>query len=463
MELPLDIRISARQRDGFRSSSAPWILQGMPRKILKMATEDEVPEDIEEYMKIGDQETRRDELARRMGVSGNVIWSELNDLIYDMNERIHPGTLDLSEIRKVKGKIDLQSVVCTILANKKIGMQYFQVLDKVYQPKNTTVTYTKPSSVYLDHNSRLQIVSGTRLLDYLTTPSDLTNVIDNFKLRLHVKDKAMILLSRATVRKGRIDIALNLSPDDDKFLDAIEHISSTDHITYGQDNIIAPFVIESMGIDNGTIVIHIFSDVDGSALEQWMAWCSEMFQRMLYSVISTLRDGSQAYYSPGLGGQFPIQFFRAFKGTVAALNREVNFDRIPDKLAIEELLHAYARSKKDRIMDERLDKVFGNTSNLESFLTHFLIFVQSFIMFNKIATYNERDDRGRYKSTEERLNVSRAVAKIARDGTGLISMKSANDDFASNTLKMLKTASPDSMTAFSTFIETHISDIRAYM
>jgi hypothetical protein len=462
MEYPLDFRVSSRPRDGFRSASAPYILKGLSKESISRLSIDD--KHIESELNDADFIARRDELARRMKISPDMMKSELGDLFYELNELIHPGTLDLTELKKSKGKIDLQSIICAKLSHEQHDLSYHNILFDVYNSRDPTVKYTKPSLLHRDHNKRLQVIEGPRMLDYMYEPSDVSRITVPIKFRLHNEDDAIILISTATMKEEHMTVAINVDVEGDHISELMHGIKTTTHITYGANNVVAPFVIESMGLESGTIVMHVFHKMDGSAMASWMKWCSEMFERMLSSIVNTLRSSTQAYFAPGLGGQLPVDFFRALRGTIAAINDEKHMERVTDRVIIGELIMAYAKASGEKIHDKRMERVFVSSSHLKEFLKSFLIFVKSFDAFNKIAQYNKRDDRGAFKPTSERLEISNMVMRLNKDSVGMSSMLASNSAFADRALHTIRNnATYDNIKLLSELIDAQIADIKTYM
>jgi hypothetical protein len=326
----------------------------------------------------------------------------------------------------------------------------------VYNKHRRYVTYTRPLNIIKVIDGMYVSDDKTRLLNYLYTSSDVSNIIPKMRFRLHNKEDYILINCSATRTSTKLSIAFNVDMVDEHAPEFIDKLKTTDFVTYGDDNIVVPFIIENVGLADGTVVMHVFYSNDGTALINWMKYCTFMFIRMFYSVVNTLRIEEEAYYSPGLGGQFPVDLFRALRGTIEAINDNIqNLDRISITTSMTELLITYSNSSNNTLKPGRIGNVFASYSNLEMFLIHFITLLGCFEEFHKIAQYNK-------KTKEEKVKIGDMLMNLMEDSSGMDSMYHNNVEFAKIGLKSIKGFDRASMDKVTDDIAKHISNMRMY-
>uniref|UniRef100_A0A2V0R990 Uncharacterized protein n=1 Tax=viral metagenome TaxID=1070528 RepID=A0A2V0R990_9ZZZZ len=473
MSMLLDINVKPRKRNGFRNASAPFMLKCLSKETISRLRKSEVGQGVEPATPT--MARRRDQLANDIGISPELMEQEIGKLFYELNNEIHPGVLNESEISKSKGAFDLRSVICEKLAedaskpvltedDRLETIAYHTILIRIYEKTNPTVKYTDSSKI-IKHGDGMLVFGGTRLLNYLYVPGDVRRIYDNVKFKLHNKDDAVILSSSVTMSSDRMTMAINVDVSNEHTHDLISKIRMTNYITYGDRNVVAPFIIESMGLDRGTIVIHLFTNSIGEALTHWMDDCTRLFLRMFASVVNTLKtqENGEAYYSPGLGGQLPIDFFRALRGTIEAINDNGNIERISISTVVYELFSAYAASTDGTLSNRRLRSVFGGFQHLESFLKSFITLFGCFDRFNRIASYNKLDERGTMKPYEERKRTSDMVADMMNKEVGLTELTRTVVESADKILARLRTGGEEFLKLAVNEANVHITNMSNYM
>jgi hypothetical protein len=389
---------------------------------------------------------------------------EIAQLFYEMNHMILPNSLNTAEIKKAKGSIDLRSVICQKLSQDPTRYEYTdepgnptynEILMNVYNKNRRFVTYTGPSRIIKLNDGMYVSEDGNRLLNYLYTPLDVSNIIPKMKFKLHNEKDYILINCSATKTLNELSIAFNIDMADENAPELIDKLKTTNFVTYGDGNIVAPFVIENVGLADGTIVVHVFHNNDGTALINWMKYCTFMFIRMFWSIVNTLRTQDEAYYSPGLGGQFPVDFFRALRGTIEAINDNVRPDRISINYLMTDLLMAYSKTHDGKLLPRRIGNVFGSYSNLEMFLIHFITLIGCFEDFHKIAQYNK-------KPREEKIKIGDMLMNLMKDSSGMNSMFQNNVEFARSALMSIKGFDDDNIGKVTDDIARHIANMRMY-
>jgi hypothetical protein len=392
----IDLRVIERaKRDGFRAASAGYLIK-LITQALGVNTDD-----------IQDDE-RLESLSKRMGVTRRVLVEELKKINEAVKDRVSPGEVyDYKELRRHKGRIDLQSLLCNGLYNGVEVYHYENYLSYIMPPNSDRIVYTTDIPITISgdvftinsqHNGRYHI-------HYASKVSDTKRMFNYTKFRLHSGSQTVVIdgIGVESIDNGMMTLALNIDMSQhDKFSTVHNLLMSANYVTYSYDKV-APFIIERAGLDQGTLIMHVFPHSDGTALTKWMQHCETSLERMLISILNTLKTKGEAYSSKGLGGQFPIDFYGVLRGTLDALDpaRSSNSNtsrRIPDRVVIDELFKGYINGVRTGVVSERIRIAFGclktrnkphNLINLQLFIKSYLSFAGLFQYYDDIMTFNK--------------------------------------------------------------------------
>uniref|UniRef100_A0A2V0RAB7 Uncharacterized protein n=1 Tax=viral metagenome TaxID=1070528 RepID=A0A2V0RAB7_9ZZZZ len=416
-----DLRVIERtKRDGFRAATAGYLI-----KVLSQALNVDVDG-------VSSNE-RLDGLADRMGVTVHVLKGELRKINEAMRDRVTPGEIyDFSELRKHKGRIDLQSLLCNGLYHNADITRYEIYLSYIMPANSDRIIYSTDIPI-TEHNGSLTINAqhgGRQLIHYASTVSDIMTMFKYTKFRLHSNDKVLVIdgVGVESNANGMMTLAINVDTTQHaKFEEVLRLLMTADYVTYSYDKV-APFIIERTGLDQGTIVMHVFPQDDGSALTRWMNHCEKSLKRMLVSILTTLKDRSEAYSAKGLGGQFPLDFYGVLRGTLDNLdptkspNSSTSY-HISDRVIIGELFQAYINGVTTGRMSDRMAIAFQclkarNTSDtlihLKGFIISYISFATLFQLYDNIMTFNK--DVNGVKDAIKQQSVSKQITRFGLDG-----------------------------------------------
>jgi hypothetical protein len=393
-----DLRVIERtKRDGFRSATAGYLI-----KAFRYAFP--INDNVESNVRII-------ELANRIGISERKLLGELRKLNDAFGDRVSPGEIyDPQEIRKFKGRIDLQSLLCNALYKESTVHDYEKYLSYITPSNSSRVIYTSDIPITM-YNDALTINAqhfGEYYLYYATKISDVRAMYAITKFRLHSGEKTLVIdgVGVESSDKGMITLALNIDMSNNElYNDAVMMLKTATYVTYHHGQA-APFIIERSGIDEGTLIMHVFHETGGTALTQWMSHCETSLKRMLMSILNTLLTTNEAYSGKGLGGQFPIDFYSVLRGTLDQLDPDKNPNpkaayRISDEVVIDELFNAYINGMTTGVVAKRVAIAFGclktrnkphNLKNLRDFIHSYLTFAMLFEVYDKIMMYNKDID-----------------------------------------------------------------------
>jgi hypothetical protein len=258
------------------------------------------------------------------------------------------------------------------------------------------------------------------------------------KFRLHSGDKVLVIdgIGVESNINGMMTLAINVdTTQHTKFEEVLRLLMTADYVTYSYDKV-APFIIERTGLEQGTLVMHVFPQEDGSALTRWMSHCEISLKRMLVSILNTLKDKSEAYSAKGLGGQFPLDFYGVLRGTLDNLDPMKSSSsnasyHISDRVIIGELFQAYTNGITTGRMSDRMSIAFQclktrNTPdtlvNLKEFIKSYLSFASLFKLYDDIMTFNK--DVNGVKDVNKQVLVSRQLREFESQGESMLDQAS---------------------------------------
>uniref|UniRef100_A0A2V0RC09 Uncharacterized protein n=1 Tax=viral metagenome TaxID=1070528 RepID=A0A2V0RC09_9ZZZZ len=361
------------------------------------------------------------DFADRLGISVTLLRNELAQIVTALSQNVFPGEIMRpTEFDMHKGAFDLQSLICYKLSLNDVGSSdvYDSLLSHILSRFDHEVKYTNPAKIERISDRFIQIMEdGAPILHYMNTPNDTMNRLgvgpSDFMTKFKIISgfKAIVINASSTSENGKIHIALNLNDRHEQFQDVVEILQNADYAMDGNGTVY-PFVIESVNLENGTLIIHLFSEYQGKpALTRWMEHCDVSFHRVMISILSTLWNNSEAYYASGLGGQFPKSFFRILHGTYFMYNETIHLDSDNDanritrdddpKQTLRAIMLDYSKAHATGILNDATRKAFGVTKGKEVtsadlngirlFIKHFFTFLMRFSAFIDIKNFNLPD------------------------------------------------------------------------
>jgi hypothetical protein len=195
---------------------------------------------------------------------------------------------------------------------------------------------------------------------------------------------------------------------DVNFNDMIVSLEKCTSIEIFRDNkyVIVPFVIENEGLDDGTLIIHVFFDNDSNskALHVWMDYCFDLLKNMYRSLLRTISDNQdEAFYAANLGGQFPVDMFRSLRGTLSALSGE-RFTAIPIHEHFKDMLLELTRGLDAfNASTTMVSKAFGSYHNLRAFHENLFAMLSMIMDFNDLVTYRKMTDKEKREATSDMI------------------------------------------------------------
>uniref|UniRef100_A0A2V0RI86 Uncharacterized protein n=1 Tax=viral metagenome TaxID=1070528 RepID=A0A2V0RI86_9ZZZZ len=401
-ELSLSV-IQRPKRDGFRAAKFAYITNLHDPAARTHETEMDGPQDGEfDPAKI-------DVLANRMAASTTQVRKHLSMIHQAMLETLSPGeTKHIAEAVKNKKRIDLQSLLCTGLARNLSKDGYVLLTDELLLKSAGGVVYTEPIVIQEVDNFTLHVdvpYSGTaRILDYATSPDGIPRVTPIVTdMRIHSGSNEVIISSAITrdpyAPFGAVTTALNVHTMGTAFNRLVDILEKAEFATIG-DRDRCPFIVESGELGDGTIIIHAFPQIDGSALTNWMEYSTQTMKRMLTSMLNTLSNKMipQAYTATRLGGQFPIDFYTILGNYVDGMNGIMQPRKtVKASIQLEEILTSYYNCASTGKMNDRMRNTFktlktGNTpdnlSYMRQFIESYLTFTILFGVYDDFAKFN---------------------------------------------------------------------------
>jgi hypothetical protein len=415
----ISIKISLIERafrPGFRAATPGYVLRSLYSVNSGELTSvrDDAGNKAVDTIKMSD-------FASRLGISVTLLRDELAHVVSALSQTVFPGEIMRpTEFDMHKGAFDLQSLICYKLSLGDAGSAdvYESLLSHLLIRFDTGVNYTHPAKIERINDRFIRLTEdGPPILYYMNTPNDIMNrhgvgpstFMTKFKIISGFK--AVVINASSTSENGRIHIALNLNDSHGQFQDVVEILQNADYAMDG-NGAVYPFVIESVNLENGTLIIHLFSDHRGKpALTRWMEHCDVSFDRVMISILSTLWSNSEAYYASGLGGQFPKSFFRILHGTYLMYSETIHLDSDNDarritknddaKQTLRAIMLDYSRAHATGILNDSTRKAFGVTTGKEVtstdlhgirvFIKHFFTFLMRFSAFLDIKNFNVPD------------------------------------------------------------------------
>uniref|UniRef100_A0A2V0RAA6 Uncharacterized protein n=1 Tax=viral metagenome TaxID=1070528 RepID=A0A2V0RAA6_9ZZZZ len=425
---PVNVRARSR-RAGFRAAGAGYVSQSLMR--FKVHTDNHGVG----YMRLGLSETpdgsdsslvdsfvyrnKIDDLSIKMNISSDLATIEVVDLFMEMRDEIQPGQVfEKSEMDKFRGRVDLQSMICNKIGYNHSSEWYGATLRNVFHKHSPLIHYTEPCLFDFIGNE-IEITETNRLLHYMSTPEDVNNVRHSDRITVYSLGIKITFFCMTTSSRTRTDLAVNLNTSSSQDLSqAVHHLRMADKVTIGQGRSerVVPFVIENMDLDDGTVVMHLFKSEQGVGLVDWMEYCVDQLDGLLKSLLNTLTtERDTAYYSRGLGGSFPANFFRSLRGTIAAYVNEPweTIARFSNSVDIRSILIAYTTSPNISSLPMREALSFGNNvRNVEMFIKHLLRLCMKFDTFYDVINFNATDRNVYDKQRQLRvLDVLEMISK----------------------------------------------------
>jgi hypothetical protein len=372
-----------------------------------------------------------------MSVSSSELQSEINEaLLPALRNLIAPGEgYPEAEFDKHKGKFDLQSLLCNVMPFGSISDRltlYENTLSHVLKRRNNVVHYMGTSEeiedVIVNKDTQLNaaIFERSRKMYYMTTLND--RIIEGDVLRIRSTDNreevpydVIKLIGTSTTSftqlGKRVTFTINLNQEqvdekrynpDINFHDLIVSLEKCTSIEVFRDNgyVIVPFVIENEGLDDGTLIIHVFFDNESNskALHVWMDYCFNLVKNMYKSLLRTIIDkNDEAFYAVNLGGQFPVDMFRSLRGTLSALSNE-RFTAIPIQEYFRDMFLELSRGLN--VFDASttmVSKAFGSYHNLVAFHENLFAMLSMIMDFNDLVTYRKTVDKEKKKATSNMI------------------------------------------------------------
>jgi hypothetical protein len=399
--------IQRQKRDGFRAAKFAYIANLNDLAARTHGTEIDVTEDEELGL------TKMDVLANRMATPAAQVRKHLSMIHQAMLETLSPGeTKHIAEAVKNKKRIDLQSLLCTGLARNLSKDEYVVLTDELLLQSSNGVIYTEPVAIHKLDNLVLHLFldnpdnSGSiRILNYATSPYGVPMIPPVVTdMHIHSGNKSVVIstgINRdAYAPFGAVTTALNVRTSDIAFNELVEVLEGAEFATIGTRDR-CPFIIESGELNDGTIIIHAFPQIDGSALTNWMEYCTLTMRRMLISMLNTLSNKtvSQAYTATRLGGQFPIDFYTILGNYIDGINGIKKPRRtIQASMQLGEILTSYYTCASSGVMDDRMRNTFktlktGNTSDnlvyMKQFIESYLTFTILFGVYDDFVKFND--------------------------------------------------------------------------
>jgi hypothetical protein len=433
VEYPLTLRIGARQRDGFRNAKASYILKSLSRDAIGSY---KLKVDGAEEMDI--RVRKRDVLATRMNIPAVVMEQEVQALIQETGYYITPGRINVVEMDKHRGRMDIQSMIATKLGMDTDSAIYTSLLMNTgFSSSNPVIKYTSPMNV-MEKPYGYLVQEDKRHMHYLTEPGDVHKVKENLRIDIKSRHGAIRMYASATNRGFQIDMSGYIDPTSDHFPGILSILEEIEGVTYGDDEHIVPFVLENRGLNLGSFVLHLFPGRSGEALVNWMDWCLFYLRGMLASLLNTLLTvpDMEAFYSPKLGGQAAVNMIGSLKGTIGALSGDTHASRIPDGAMLLELMHALKNSVDDEITDKRVSRVFTTAPNLRDFISKLVLFIKTFGTFESLAKYKDA-------TFKDQLAVSRLLGRLLKSPTPIEQLFREHERAAELILDTIKTSAGD--------------------
>jgi hypothetical protein len=271
---------------------------------------------------------------------------------------------------------------------------YIVLTDDLLLKSSGGVIYTEPLSIQKLDNYSLVIdlpnSSKVRLLNYATSPEGVPMVTPiETDMHIHSGSKSVIIRTAITrdpyASFGAVTTALNVQTSGSTFNELMEILEKAEFATIGHKDR-CPFIVESGELGDGTVIIHAFPQVDGSALTNWMEYCTQTMRRMLISMLNTLSNKMipRAYTAARLGGQFPIDFYTILGNYIDGVNGIMDPRKtVKASIQLEEILTSYYNCLSNGKMNDRMRNTFKTlrTGNTPDNLTYMRQFIESYLTF----------------------------------------------------------------------------------
>lgn len=367
MDSPIiDISLRCKVRDTFHACRPAYILTGINatakvstkkngKEALLENVDINVHEAIDELseMKSGDLvNTKLVELSHRLGCHGKVddlkrdllqIYLSIGDLIekrikneeqesdndsdddFDCNE-----VIIANEAKSWTAMYDLQSILALNIRHNTVELS--GLIESITPIRASQVIYTTPLNLE-KMNDVITAEEGytRRLLRYRNTMVDSKDekhtrngyltVYSDMNVSHEDKDihETITEFKNVTITHDLTNliatVAVNVDPESelgDIIIQRMKQATSMKYSSVRKAVNYTPFLVNRTLISSGTIVIKLFKDPPQlpnmlSANSRWMQYIVTDFTRMLASIINTLsnRNHREAFYSPGLGSEFP--------------------------------------------------------------------------------------------------------------------------------------------------------------
>jgi hypothetical protein len=236
-------------------------------------------------------------------------------------------------------QMDLQSIVSTILARKMSVESISSMLTPLLNSSKSVTIYTKPltstSSLVPTNGKELCTVvesANDRLLSFMEYPGAyhtssnmidiivLSNITDEVDNKVWVRSTVTHLKVKGTTHQnaGHITVAFNVSNSTSMDREIILRLFNSSAMYYRQDETmkyeLVPFVVSKKGLMGGCVVIRMF--IEG--ISTWARYCSQVeMMGMLSSVVNTLTEHREAFYSPGLCVNLPSDIYDSLRHFIA--------------------------------------------------------------------------------------------------------------------------------------------------
>ena len=134
-------------------------------------------------------------------------------------------------------------------------------------------------------------------------------------------------------------------------------------------------------------------------------------------------------------------------------------------MSIHEIASVVSRAKSGSVRDTRMLKAFGSIENIIDFTKSFVTFVKTFILFDKLASYDKIGERGAHLlNLDERMKVSSMVSTLDAASASLQNLMDSNSEFAQRTVTALMgSQTPEEVSKFTKFLHDKIITMKSYI
>jgi hypothetical protein len=225
------------------------------------------------------------------------------------------------------------------------------------------------------------------------------------------------------------------------------------------DGAVLPYYIENGGLNDGTIIIHVFNDDDKRGLISWSNKVGDTLQNMMISLLDTINKSDDvnvvASYQYNLGSQFPVSMLSVLGNTIirmesiggGAAGMTIQRARLGGFRYLDTILNVTSKvlagvdpqGNESFIRDlEFMRKIVGDESNAVALASSILRITSLFTLFDRMARYQERNEDGEFvMSNDERAEVSDDVKRLAHKPNFSIALESAIDSKVESLLATL--------------------------